>query len=684
MLERWFIFGELPINQLNGWHDWPLQILSFALCVLTSYVALNIAGFLRRESVAQGQWFWITAGGIALGVGLWAKQFTGMLAYHYEMEHHFVIATLIIGMALSMLVATALYYLIRGAIHVRRIAWAAPLIGLGFSSIQYINMQGMAIPAALSYISTWFLGSLVFGGLVAAALMRLAKHPTLYHPRSFRFKLQAAILLSILISAMHYCGLKATVLVPFAEGRMGPDYDAINVLLGYGIGILTTLILGLALAAINLNQRLMEHLKHQVALRTEQLARNAEELQLAKEQAEEASLAKTEFLANMSHEIRTPINAVVGIANILNADMLPPEKHKQYLTTLQVSAESLLSLINELLDISKIEINKIELEQAPFNLRELIAEVIMLISVRANEKGLNVTLEYDERTPEHFIGDSLRVRQVLVNLLSNAVKFTAEGGIIIHVSSAATRQNRLDMRIRVSDTGIGIPTDKLEAIFDKFIQADSSHSRQYGGTGLGLAISRGLAERMNGEITVASQPGKGSVFTFRVPLAIASVESLARPSASEKPHSLPTPVAPEKASEPEKAKPSGPRILLVEDNAANILVAKSYLELFGFTYAVAHHGEEGVEKHVADPFDIILMDVQMPVMDGYEATQRIRDWEIAHRHTRTPIIAMTSHGRVEDRDRCLRKGMDDYLSKPFRPEDLKTKILAHLDQMVAA
>ena len=404
--------------------------------------------------------------------------------------------------------------------------------------------------------------------------------------------------------------------------------------------------------------------------REEELQQTQKDLQVALEKAQSANIAKTEFLTNMSHEIRTPMNAVIGLVHILGKSKPLTAKQAEFIETLQLSADSLLSLINDLLDISKIESRTIELENIPFSLTHLIQEVISIMSVRTKEKGLTFTTDAQFASPHLFMGDSARLRQIILNLCSNAMKFTDEGGVHISITSESGEEDDTEIvRIAVKDSGIGIPSDRLEDIFQKFVQADTSISRKYGGTGLGLTITKTLIEIMGGTISVESTLGEGSIFTVNLPLKITK---------EEQPKLLSQIIQSENSSD-------YPHVLLVEDYAANILVATTFLEQSGYSYDLAKNGIEAVERAKQGNYIAVLMDVQMHGMDGFEATRQIREYEKNSGKQPALIIGMTAHALAGDRERCISAGMNDYISKPFDHESLRKKLaLASVRALEAA
>ncbi|MBX7146587.1 MAG: response regulator [Alphaproteobacteria bacterium] len=376
--------------------------------------------------------------------------------------------------------------------------------------------------------------------------------------------------------------------------------------------------------------------------------------------AQQANLAKTEFLANMSHEIRTPINAIIGLSRILSSSKPLTTDQEEMIKALQISANSLNELINDILDHSKIESGTLELEKIPFNIKKLLQEVAIIVSVKALEKKISFTLNDTGILHQTYLGDPVRIRQIILNLCTNAIKFTEKGGVEVTVNTLISAEPLCKkIHCSVRDTGIGIASEKIDIIFDKFIQADNSVSRKYGGTGLGLSITKMLVEAMDGEINVVSEPGKGSEFTVSFDLEIAS-EYIENFSDDRETHNALI-----------KQKP---HILLVEDYEANIIVMCHYLDFFECSYDVARSGKEAIEKFKTQSYTAILMDVQIPKPDGFETTKLIRQHETVNRLSKTPIIGMTAHALYGDRDRCLKAGMDDYIAKPINENELKSKL----------
>ncbi len=395
--------------------------------------------------------------------------------------------------------------------------------------------------------------------------------------------------------------------------------------------------------------------------------RSEEEMVRAYQISEAASVAKSRFLANVSHEIRTPMNAVLGLVGLL-LDMDLRAQEREYATLAKRAAESLLALINDILDVSKIEAGRLEIDSREFGLESLLEDLRRLINVRISSKDVVFSLELDPDVPARLRGDSGRLRQILTNLLENAVKFTERGRISLHVALEREDPSYAVLRFVVADTGVGIPTDCVDTVFELFTQVDGDEpQRQCGGTGLGLAISRQLAEMMGGTVRLESRVGVGSRFWVTLPfekteadreLRIESGSGLVAQASIGDGAALDVEI----------------RILVAEDNLVNQTVALGMLRKLGLGAALVQNGSEAIEALASEPYDLVFMDVQMPGMDGLEATRRIRDGGVGAVNQNVPIVAMTAHAMKGDRERCLASGMNDYLSKPVSLEDLAAVI----------
>ena len=408
-----------------------------------------------------------------------------------------------------------------------------------------------------------------------------------------------------------------------------------------------------------------QQLAHDFELEKQKVERLSAELEIKRQEAERATQAKSDFLATMSHEIRTPLNAIIGMADVLSATSLSAEQQK-CVDVFQRNGVGLLNLINDILDLSKVESGRVELEKTDLDLRDVIVRAMEVVEARASAKGLSLRHTIAPEVPLYLIGDPNRLRQIIINLLGNSIKFTDKGGLAVRVEQDPNDSRPGRLRFSISDTGIGIPADKLDLIFESFSQADSSTTRKYGGTGLGLTISKQLVELMDGRIWVESEVGVGSNFLFTAGFGVQENQTERR--------TLPAAQVPVEELE---SQVSGLRILLADDSDDNRYLILSYLKKAQVVVEVAENGEIAARMFRDGHYDVVLMDVEMPVMDGYQATAEIRRFEKEKGLDPTPVLALTAHAFAEMASRGLEAGFTALLTKPIRKVTLLEALIEH-------